>query len=211
MNEVLSQPPPPQQGGAARVHLHDFSRIGHHLPEALWAASDDTFCEELVAFLVQRLGCVHPSEATIQKLVVLSMLKSATVNVALKTPWESKRAFVDVVKGLVKKYRGDNQAAYVIEYITSLPTSPLAFRRQYPRQYQHAYAGAEPGPCQYSRSDIQQLVSAVPMRTSLRRLASFGCSGEAYSSSCSGANTARSKLFCSAGAVNSIRSSVCAC
>ena len=148
------------------------------MPEAVWAATADTFCDELVQFAVQSLGCVHPSEATIQKLVVLSMLKSATVNVALKTPWESKRAFVDVVKGLVKKYRGDNQAAYVFEYITSLPTSPLAFRRQYPRQYQHAYAGAEPGPCQNSRSDIQQLVSAVPMRTFLRRLSSLGALGK---------------------------------
>ena len=69
----------------------------------MWNADPDAFVEGLVEFAVQKAGCVHPTESTIQKIVVLSLLKSGNRNLAVAMKWENKRAFVDVVKGMVKK------------------------------------------------------------------------------------------------------------
>ena len=50
-----------------------------------------------------------------------------------------------------------------------LPPSPLSLRDTYPRQYQQAFASGDPIPCPHGRADLDVVVSAVPMRITLRR------------------------------------------
>ena len=77
--------------------------------------------------------------------------------------------FSEAAKNLVKKHRGSPPYKFVLEHILTLPLSPVAFRNSHPKQYYRAFPSADPVPCPYSRTDVDAVVSAVPMRFTLRR------------------------------------------
>ena len=93
VRNLLDRRPQPEAValGVGRAQMQDFSCLEKCLPLWLWNLNADAFGEYLVRFLVCMMGCVHPSEPTIQKVVALTLLQSAAVDRILVMPWQSKK------------------------------------------------------------------------------------------------------------------------
>ena len=159
-----------QQACPVRTLQQNYVDIDQHVPERIWAAARELFLALLCEFICVDMGLQNASEATVQKLVALSLLVvHGGRNGATLTSWPQKRALTD----LVKKYLRDNRYHKPVEWITVLPVSQVLFRDEFPRQWDQSRARGdnEAVPCPHPRADVQAVVRTISMRSSMKRIA----------------------------------------
>ena len=174
MDKVKQWPPAEprllQRPCPLRTLQQNYVDIDQHVPERIWAADGELFLQLLCEFICVDMGLQNASEATVQKLVALSLLMAhGGRNGATSTSWPHKRSLTD----LVKKYLRQHRYQRPVEWITNLPVDQVSFRAQFPGQWNQSQARGDNQavPCPHHRADVQAVVQTVPMRNSLKRTA----------------------------------------